>query len=80
MRRSARTWHSRGNLGLFLLPTGRLGSRFVGADDEAAIARIIGLFLLPRGRPRPCFSTGAPIFRRDPPASAMEANVRKEKP
>jgi hypothetical protein len=38
------------------------------------------LFLLPRGRPRPHFSTGAPIFRRDPLASAMETNGGKEKP
>jgi hypothetical protein len=38
------------------------------------------LFLLPRGRPRPRFSTGAPMFKRDPPASAMEIDVGKEKP
>jgi hypothetical protein len=67
-------------LGLFLLPTGRPGRRFVGADDEAATAGIIGLFLQPRGQPRPRFSTGAPIFRRDPPVSAMEIDVGKEKP
>jgi hypothetical protein len=67
-------------LGLFLLPVGRPGHRFTGADDEATTAGIVGLFLLPRGRPRPRFSTGAPIFRRDPPASAMETKVGKEKP
>jgi hypothetical protein len=33
------------------------------------------LFLLPRGRPRPRFSTGVPRFKRDPLASAMEAGV-----
>jgi hypothetical protein len=67
-------------LGFFLLPAGRLGCRFAGANDEATTAGMVGLFLLPRGRPRPCFSTGAPIFRRDPPTSAMETNVGKEKP
>jgi hypothetical protein len=36
------------------------------------------LFLLPRGRPWPCFSTGAPRFKRDPPTSAMEAGVGEE--
>jgi hypothetical protein len=67
-------------LGLFLLPTGWPGRRFVRADDEAATARIEGLFLLPRGRPQPRFSTGAPMFRHDPPASAMETSIGKEKP
>jgi hypothetical protein len=38
------------------------------------------LFLLPRGRPRPCFSAGAPMLKRDPLASAMEASDAKEKP
>jgi hypothetical protein len=37
------------------------------------------LFLLPQGWPRR-FSTGAPMFKRDPPASAMEIDVGKEKP
>jgi hypothetical protein len=36
------------------------------------------LFLLPRGRPRPRFSTGAPRFKRDPLASAMEVGDEKE--
>jgi hypothetical protein len=36
------------------------------------------LFLLPRGRPRPRLSTGAPRFKRDPLASAMEAGDGKE--
>jgi hypothetical protein len=67
-------------LGLFLLPTGWPGRRFVGADDEVATAGIVGLFLLPRGQPRPHFSTRAPIFRRDPPVSSMEIDVGKEKP
>jgi hypothetical protein len=34
-------------LGLFLLPAGRPGRRFAGADDEATIAGTVGLFLLP---------------------------------
>jgi hypothetical protein len=69
-----------GTLGLFLLPTGRLGRRFTRADDEATAVEIEALFLLPRGRPRPRFSTRAPMFRRDPSASAMELRVGKKKP
>jgi hypothetical protein len=38
------------------------------------------LLLLLRGQPRPCFSTGAPRFKRDPFASAMEAEVGKRNP
>jgi hypothetical protein len=38
------------------------------------------LFLLPRGRPRPRFSTRAPMLKRDPLASAMETSDVKEKP
>jgi hypothetical protein len=34
-------------LGLFLLPAGRPGRRFAGADDEATTAGTVGLFLLP---------------------------------
>jgi hypothetical protein len=34
-------------LGLFLLLAGRLGRRFIGADDEATAAEIAALFLLP---------------------------------
>jgi hypothetical protein len=79
-RRSAWTWCSRRHLGFIFLPTGRPGHRFIGADDEATAALIEALFLLPRGRPRPHFSTGAPMFRRDPPASAMEIGVGKKKP
>jgi hypothetical protein len=55
-------------LGLFLLTAERPRRRFIGADDEATAAAIVALFLLPRGRPRPRFSTGALMFRRDPPA------------
>jgi hypothetical protein len=54
---------AKGTLGLFLLPARRPGHRFTRADDEAAKALIEALFLLPRGRPRPCFSTGAPRFK-----------------
>jgi hypothetical protein len=38
------------------------------------------LFLLPRGRPRPRFSTGAPIFSCDPPASAIEIRAGRKNP
>jgi hypothetical protein len=38
------------------------------------------LFLLSRGWPRPRFSTGAPRFKRDPLASAMEAGVGNRNP
>jgi hypothetical protein len=65
-------------LDLFLLPVGRPGRRFTGADDEATTASIEALFLLPRGRPRPRFSNGAPMFKRDSPASAMETGGGKE--
>jgi hypothetical protein len=67
-------------LGLFLLPTERPGSHFTGADDEATAAAMVALFLLPRGQPRPRFSTGAPMLKRDPLASAMETSDVKEKP
>jgi hypothetical protein len=36
-----------GTLGLFLLPAGRPGRRFTGADKEATAALIEALFLLP---------------------------------
>jgi hypothetical protein len=65
------------SFGLFLLPTGWPGHRFTGADDEATRVVAVALFLLPRGRPQPRFSTGAPMFKRDPLASAMEAEVGK---
>jgi hypothetical protein len=67
-------------LGLFLLPAGRPGRRFTGADDEATAVGPVDLFLLPQGRPRPRFSTGAPMFRFDPPASAMETNAGRKNP
>jgi hypothetical protein len=67
-------------LGLFLLSAGRLGHRFTRADDDATTAVEIILFLLPRGWPRPRFSTGAPRFKRDPSALAMETSDRDEKP
>jgi hypothetical protein len=38
------------------------------------------LFLLPRGRPQPRLSIGAPMSRCDPPVSAMEPSVEKKKP
>jgi hypothetical protein len=67
-------------LSLFLLPAGRPGRRFTGAEDDATAAVVVVLFLLPRGRPRPRFSTGAPMFKRDSLASAMETSDRDEKP
>jgi hypothetical protein len=67
-------------LGLFLLPAGRPGRRFTGADDEATAVVTIALFLLPRGQPRPRFSTGASMLKRDPLASAMETSDVKQKP
>jgi hypothetical protein len=67
-------------LGLFLLPARRPGRRFTGADDEATTAGSLDLFLLPRGRLRPRFSTGAPMCRCDPPASAMETGAGRKNP
>jgi hypothetical protein len=67
-----------GTLDLFLLPAGRLGCRFTRADDEATAASIEALFLLPQGQPRPRFSIGAPMFRHDSPASAMETGGGEE--
>jgi hypothetical protein len=59
-------------LGLFLLPKGRPGCRFIDADnDEATREAYFGLFLLPRGRPRPCFSIKAPVSRSTTPAFAI---------
>jgi hypothetical protein len=69
-----------GTLGLFLLPAGRLGRHFVRADDEATAATMVALFLLPWGRPRPRFSTGASMLKYDPLALAMETSDVKEKP
>jgi hypothetical protein len=66
--------------GLFLLPAGRSGRRFAREDDEATAATAVALFLLPRGWPRPRFSTGAPMFKHDPLASAMKTSDVKEKP
>jgi hypothetical protein len=67
-----------GTLGLFLLPARRPGCRFTGANDEAIAASIEALFLLLRGWPRPRFSTRAPMFRHDSPASAMETGGGQE--
>jgi hypothetical protein len=57
--------------GLFLLPGGRLGRRFAGADDDDPAVAGAVLFLLPRGRPQPRGAIGEPRFRREPSASAM---------
>jgi hypothetical protein len=65
---------------LFLLPTGRPGRRLTGMDAEAPAAGSLDLFLLPRGWPRPHFSTGALIFRCDPPASVMEISAGRKNP
>jgi hypothetical protein len=69
-----------GTLGLFLLPAGRPGRRFIRAENDATAAAVVVLFLLPRGWPRPRFSTGASMFKRDSLALAMETSVRDEKP
>jgi hypothetical protein len=65
---------------LFLLSRGRPGRRLAGVDDEATTAGSLDLFLLPRGQPRPRFSTGAPMFSCDPPASAMETRAGRKNP
>jgi hypothetical protein len=67
-------------LGLFLLPTGRPGHRFIGTDGEATTAGYLDLFLLPRERPRPRFVTCLPMFRCEPPASAMGGKRLERKP
>jgi hypothetical protein len=69
-----------GTLGLFLLAAGWPGRRFTRAEDDAIAAAAVVLFLLPRGRPRPRFSTGAPMFKPDSLASAMEKSTKEEKP
>jgi hypothetical protein len=62
--------------GLFLLPNGWLGCRFIGAeDDKATMETSLGWFLLPRGRPRPHFSTTAPVSRSITPASAISRSA-----
>jgi hypothetical protein len=66
-------------LNLFLLPAGRPGRRFTGVDDEATATMSVALFLLPRGWPRPHFSTRASMLKCDPLASAMETSDVKEK-
>jgi hypothetical protein len=48
-------------------------------DDEATVAGYFHLFLLLQGRPRPRFSTCAPMFRCEPPASAMEDKCLEKK-
>jgi hypothetical protein len=59
-------------LGLFLLPKVRPGRRFMDADDDEATREVsFGLFLLPRGRPRPYFSITAPVSRSTTPTSAI---------
>jgi hypothetical protein len=46
------------SLGLFLLPNGRPGHHFTGAEEEeTTMADSLGLFLLLRGRPDARFST-----------------------
>jgi hypothetical protein len=64
--------------GLFLLPGGRPGRCFAGADDDDTTAAVAVLFLMPRGRPRPRDTVGEPRSRRDPSAPAMWKSGRKE--
>jgi hypothetical protein len=44
-------------LAMFLLPSGWPGRRLAGAEDDVSVVATLALFLLPQGRPRPCFST-----------------------
>jgi hypothetical protein len=67
-------------LGLFLLPGGRPGRRFIGAANDDPAAAGVVLFLLPRGRPRPRGATGEPRFRREPSASAMWKSGKTKNP
>jgi hypothetical protein len=48
-----------------------IGHLFTRVEDDATVAAAVVLFLLPRGRPRPRFSTGASMFKRDSLGSAM---------
>jgi hypothetical protein len=66
--------------GLFLLPAGRPGRRFTGADDEDPAAAGVFLFLLPRGRLRPRVTVGEPRSRQDPSAPAMWKSGEKRNP
>jgi hypothetical protein len=71
---------AQGTFGLFLLPAGRPGRRFIEADDKDPTTAGAVLFLLPRGRPRPRGAVGEPRFRQDPSASAMETKLAEKKP
>jgi hypothetical protein len=64
--------------GLFLLPSGRPGRRFIDAtDDEATMVISLGLFLLPQGRPRPRFSTMAPGSKSITPVFAIRRSANR---
>jgi hypothetical protein len=71
---------ARGTFGLFLLPTGRPGCRFTGADDEDPTAAGAISFLLPQGWPQPRSAIEKLRFRRVPSALAMETSLQKKKP
>jgi hypothetical protein len=43
-----------------------------GAEEDAAMVTTLGLFLLPQGRPRPCFSATTPASISTTLVSAME--------
>jgi hypothetical protein len=60
------------DLGLLLLPSGRPGRRLIGAEEDAAVEITLALFLLPRGRPRPRFSTTTPTSKSTTPVLTME--------
>jgi hypothetical protein len=69
----------RGRLRFVLTPQWAAGHRFIGmADDEATMDKSLGLFLLPRGRPRPCFSITAPAYRLITSASAIRRSASQE--
>jgi hypothetical protein len=50
---------------LFLLPTGRPWRRLAGMEDKAWAVPTLVLFLLPRGCPRPRFSTATLLVQID---------------
>jgi hypothetical protein len=69
--RGSLTWEVE-DLDLFLLPSRRLGRRLADAEEDATMVTTLGLFLLPRGRPRPRFSAMTPASRSTNLVLAME--------
>jgi hypothetical protein len=66
----------RRRLRFILTPQWVAGRRFIGTeDDEATMEISLGLFLLPRGRPRPRLPTTTPVSRSITPASAIRRSA-----